>query len=129
MAQVLIVDDDPRNLDVLDIALRLEGHDTIRAVNGRQALDLADRHLPDLIVLDSMMPELDGIEVARELRGDPRFRQTPVIMATARALDADIWEGWQAGVDSYLVKPLDLRLLQQELARLGFAAAPKQEVA
>lgn len=129
MAQVLIVDDDPRTLDVLDIAVRLEGHDTVRAVNGREALDLADRHLPDLIVLDSMMPELDGIEVARELRADPRFRHTPVIMATARAMDADIWEGWQAGVDSYLVKPLDLHLLQQELARLGFAAAPKQEVA
>lgn len=129
MAQVLIVDDDPRTLDVLDIALRLEGHDTIRAVNGREALDLADRHVPDLFLLDSMMPELDGIEVARALRGDSRFRQTPVIMATARALDADIWAGWQAGVDSYLTKPLDLRMLQQELARLGFAALPKQEVA
>lgn len=118
MARILIVDDDPQTLDALDFSLTLDGHQTIRATDGEQCIALARQDLPDLIVLDCMMPVMDGIVAARLLREDPVTTTVPIVMLTARATDADMWRGYQSGVASYVTKPLDLDVLVQEIDRL-----------
>lgn len=118
MTRILLVDDDPQTLDVLDFSMVVGGHETLRAVDGRQAVELARGEQPDLIVLDSMMPVMDGLEAARQLRADAVTRAIPIVMLTAKATDDDVWAGYQAGVASYVTKPLDLEVLQGEIDRL-----------
>jgi two-component system, OmpR family, response regulator MprA len=111
--RILVVDDEPAVRDAVDRALRLEGYDTQLAADGRQALDaLADR-APDALVLDVLMPHVDGLEVCRRLRaaGD----RTPVLVLTARDGVPDRVRGLDAGADDYLVKPF---ALEELLARL-----------
>ncbi len=128
MARVLLVDDDVQTLDVLDFSLTLEGHEVTRAVNGAAGVEAARRTPLDLVILDSMMPVMDGLTAARELRSDPATAHVPIIMLTARVTDADVWHGYRAGVDSYIPKPLDLHVLQDEMARLGLGARSPMEV-
>jgi two-component system alkaline phosphatase synthesis response regulator PhoP len=123
--RILLVDDDPDTLDVLDIALELQGHEIFRAVNGREGVDQAAALRPDLIVLDSMMPVMDGLAAAREIRETPGISETPIIMLTAKAMNTDVWSGWQSGVDSYITKPLDLQVLSEEMARISAELGPK----
>ena len=118
MSRILIVDDDPMTLDVLDFALTLDGHTISRAVNGAGAITTARQDLPDLVVLDSMMPVTDGLTAARVLRTDEATAHIPIVMLTAKSMDADIWEGYRTGVASYVTKPLDLTVLQGEIRRL-----------
>ncbi len=119
MARILIVDDDPQTLDALDFSLTLEGHETSRATDGAQCVDQARMDPPDLIVLDCMMPVMDGIVAARLLREDPVTAGVPIVMLTARVTDADMWRGYQSGVASYVTKPLDLDVLVKEIDRLS----------
>jgi two-component system, OmpR family, response regulator MprA len=116
MARVLVVDDEPAVQRALERALRLENHDVVLAGDGEQALDALARQPADAVVLDIMMPRLDGLEVVRRMRkaGD----RTPVLMLTARdAIDNRV-EGLDAGADDYLVKPFALRELQARLRAL-----------
>jgi two-component system response regulator MprA len=116
MARVLVVDDEPAVQRALERALRLENHDVVLAADGEQALDALARQPADAVVLDIMMPRLDGLEVVRRMRkaGD----RTPVLMLTARdAIDNRV-EGLDAGADDYLVKPFALRELQARLRAL-----------
>lgn len=119
MATILVVDDDVHTLDVLTFSLGIDGHEVIRAADGRAGLALAARVRPDAIILDVMMPLVDGFTATRRLRTMPEFERTPILLLTARATDADLWEGWRAGVDSYVTKPLDVDVLYAELERLG----------
>lgn len=119
MARVLVADDEERILDFLDTALTVEGHQVIRATDGEAVLRLAAESRPDLILLDVMMPVLDGLETAKVLRAHETLSDIPIIMLTALARDQDFWNGWQAGVDSYLTKPFELERLHAEIARLG----------
>jgi len=122
MPRVLIVDDEPAVRNALDRALRIEGYDVDLAADGREALDrIADvRH--DAVVLDVLMPGLDGLEVCRRLRdaGD----DTPVLMLTARDAIDDRVAGLDAGADDYLVKPFALKELKARLRALLRRAAP-----
>ena len=103
MATVLVVDDDQRLLRMLQRTLVYEGLDVLTACDGREALDHVREHQPDLIILDWMMPDLDGLEVVRRLRAEGD--QTLILMLTARdAIDNRV-EGLQSGADDYLVKP------------------------
>lgn len=119
MATLLVVDDDVHTLDVLTFSLGIEGHEVIRAADGRAALTLAEQIRPDAIILDVMMPLVDGFTATRRLRRLPALEQTPILLLTARVTDADVWEGWSAGADSYVTKPLDVEVLHGELHRLG----------
>ena len=105
--RILIVDDNPTNVKVLQIRLAAEGHEVITAADGEEGLEAARRHTPDLILLDVMMPKLDGFEVCRRLRADPAFPFTPIIMVTAMADSKDVVAGLEAGGDEYLTKPVD----------------------
>jgi len=105
--QILIVDDNPENLDILQARLASHGYEILTARDGEEALATAREKRPDLILLDIMMPKLDGIEVCRRLKADPALPFTPIIMVTARADSQDIVRGLEAGSDEYLTKPVD----------------------
>ena len=116
MARVLVVDDEPAVRRALERALNLEHHDVALAEDGEQALDALASQPADAVILDVMMPKLDGLEVCRRLRkaGD----RTPVLMLTARDAVDDRVEGLDVGADDYLVKPFALRELQARVRAL-----------
>jgi two-component system OmpR family response regulator len=124
-AKLLLVDDEENLRSMLEAALRHNGFDVTSAANGRDALTAADRHGPDVIVLDVMLPDLDGFEVCRRLRADGS--RTPVLFLTARDATEDKVRGLTLGGDDYLVKPFSLEELvarvQAVLRRAGFAEA------
>jgi CheY-like chemotaxis protein len=105
--RILIVDDNLSNVKVLQTRLAAEGYDVVTAGDGEEGLAAARREKPDLILLDVMMPKLDGLEVCRRLRADPAFPFTPIIMVTAMTDSKDVVAGLEAGGDEYLSKPID----------------------
>jgi class 3 adenylate cyclase/ActR/RegA family two-component response regulator len=106
-ALILVVDDNEANLDILETRLTAQGYATARAMDGEAALAAARDHSPDLILLDIMMPKIDGIEVCRQLKADVAFPFTPIILVTAKADSKDVVRGLDAGADDYLTKPVD----------------------
>src|SRR5215831_16416566 len=105
--RILIVDDNPTNVKVLKTRLAAEGYEVITAGDGEEGLAAARQQVPDLILLDVMMPKLDGFEVCRRLRADHAFPFTPIILVTAMADSKDVVAGLEAGGDEYLTKPID----------------------
>ena len=105
--RILAVDDDPSSLEVVRARLASQGYEVLTATDGEQALTDVREQAPDLLLLDVMMPRMDGLEVCRRLRSDPARPFTPIIIVTARADSADIVAGLNAGADEYLTKPLD----------------------
>jgi class 3 adenylate cyclase/CheY-like chemotaxis protein len=106
-ARILIADDVPMNRDILQTRLRAHGYETITAADGEEALEAARAQQPDLILLDIMMPKLDGIAVCRALKAESALAFTPIIMVTAKADSGDVVAGLEAGGDEYLTKPVD----------------------
>jgi class 3 adenylate cyclase len=104
---VLIVDDNADNREILDARLTSQGYATMTAADGEEALAAAYADLPDLILLDVMMPKLDGLEVCRRLRADPSVPFIPIILVTAKTALPDIVAGLDAGADEYLTKPVE----------------------
>ena len=102
---VLVADDDDDIRDLVAFRLDRAGYEVLRAGDGQQALDLAREHVPDLAVLDVMMPKLTGYDVTRELRADAATSRIPVILLTARVQEADVARGFEAGADDYVKKP------------------------
>lgn len=116
--KILVVDDQKHIVRLVQITLEKAGYEVIPAYDGVEALELVEKDPPDLIVLDVMMPRMDGFEVLQRLQADPRFQRIPVVMLTAKAQDADIWRGWASGVSSYLVKPFNPRELLTFVQRI-----------
>jgi adenylate cyclase len=105
--RILVVDDMPANVHILELRLAAQGYEVLTATDGEAALAAARNAQPDLILLDVMMPKVDGLEVCRRLRSDPSFPFTPIIMVTAKADPKDVVAGLEAGGDEYLTKPVD----------------------
>jgi diguanylate cyclase (GGDEF)-like protein len=124
MARVLVVDDMPDNVKLLALELSDHGHEVLTASNGTQGLGMAQSERPDVILLDVMMPGLNGIEVCRRLKADPKLRPIPVIMVSARELDDDIVLGLDAGAQDYVTKPFNLQIV---MARVRSAARAKAD--
>ena len=103
--KILVADDEPPIVRLMECILARHGHQMLIAVNGEQALEMVREHAPDLILLDIMMPRIDGYEVARTLRADPQFARMPIIMLSAKAQEEDIQRGMEVGVDAYITKP------------------------
>jgi two-component system alkaline phosphatase synthesis response regulator PhoP len=103
--KILVCDDEPYILMALTDAVEMEGYECVTAINGKEALEKARETNPDLIMLDIMMPFMDGFEVCRELKADPATRDIPVIMLTAKSQQVDIQRGKDAGADDYITKP------------------------
>jgi diguanylate cyclase (GGDEF)-like protein len=105
--QILVVDDDPDIARFVEVNLRSAGYEVAVAGDGEEALEKAGDMRPDLVLLDVMMPRIDGFEVAQRLRKNPQTANTSIIMLTAKALSADKVTGLQAGADDYIIKPFD----------------------
>ena len=108
---ILIVDDNETNRDILHARLASQGYATLQAGDGEVALEMVQRHRPDLMLLDVMMPRLDGIETCRRLRSDRDLPFLPIILVTSRSDTKDVVEGLEAGADEYLTKPFDHQAL------------------
>jgi two-component system phosphate regulon response regulator PhoB len=132
---ILLVDDERDLLSVLDFNLRAAGFETLLATRGEEALLALKRRIPDLVLLDLMLPDLPGTEVCRRIKADPRTRHVPVVMLTAKGEEVDRVVGFELGADDYVTKPFSLRELTlrlQAILRRGAAARavdlPRQEV-
>lgn len=107
MGRVLVVEDDHVIRELLVVNLKMEGHDAVTAVDGSEALRAVADRAPDVVLLDMMLPGVDGWEVAARLKGDETTRSIPIIALSARAMQADIERGMELGVDRYVTKPFD----------------------
>jgi len=105
--KILAVDDERHIVRLVQINLMKEGYEVVTAGTGREALDKVRSEKPDLVVMDVMMPEMDGFEALEKMKADPTMQNIPVIMLTAKAQDADVFAGWQKGADLYLTKPFN----------------------
>ncbi|MES2796578.1 MAG: response regulator transcription factor [Bacteroidota bacterium] len=115
MSKILLVDDDPDILELLEYNLKKEGYETSSAKNGLVAIDLAKNFLPDLILLDIMMPQLDGIETAKRLRKIPELKNTFIIFLTARIEEYAEVAAFEAGADDFILKPVKVGALISRL--------------
>ena len=106
-ATVLVVDDDPVILKLLEVNFEMEGFEVVRASDGAMGLERAREVLPDIVILDVMMPRMTGYEVAKALREDDLTAHIPIIFVTARAQSSDVERGIELGVDDYVTKPFD----------------------
>jgi DNA-binding response OmpR family regulator len=119
VVRVLAVDDDPTILRLLEVNLEMDGHEVHTATDGQDALDRVGEVLPDVVILDVMMPNLDGWQVCERLRADERFADLPVVFLSARAQESDLTRGDNAGADAYVTKPFDPLALVELVERLG----------
>jgi two-component system, OmpR family, alkaline phosphatase synthesis response regulator PhoP len=108
---ILVVDDEEDILELVNYNLSREGYQISCAATGEEGLKAAKTKIPDLIVLDLMLPGVDGLEVCKQLKGDPKTGQIPVIMLTAKGEEADIVTGLELGADDYITKPFSPRVL------------------
>src|SRR5437773_11162572 len=102
---ILTADDDPQLLRLIARNLQFEGYDVLSASDGKQALELVEQHVPDLVILDVMMPKMDGFTVCQQVR---EFSSVPIIIVTARGQDQDKIRGLDLGADDYLTKPFSV---------------------
>lgn len=103
--KILVVDDEPTIVRLMEFILARQGHEMLAAVNGEEALEKIRAHKPDLVLLDIMMPRIDGYEVARRVRADVETAALPIIMLSAKAQEEDIRKGMEVGVNEYITKP------------------------
>lgn len=115
---ILVVDDERHIVRLVEVNLQRAGYNVDTAYDGVEALEKVKASKPDMIVLDVMMPRMDGFEVLQNLQADSDTAEIPVIMLTAKAQDADIFKGWQQGVSSYLTKPFNPRELLTFVERI-----------
>jgi len=109
--KILVVDDEEDILELLRFNLSREGYQVLCAVSGEEALRLVPSEIPSLIVLDLMLPGIDGLEVTRRLKNDPKAKSIPIVMLTAKGEEADIVTGLELGADDYITKPFSPRIL------------------
>lgn len=122
---VLIVDDEPFIVETVRFALERAGYSCLVAFDGEEAIRIARSARPGLILLDIMLPKLNGFQVCRLLKFDERYRHIPIVMLTARAQDRDRLLGREIGADAYMTKPFELPDLLREVARHLPAPAPR----
>jgi two-component system, cell cycle response regulator DivK len=121
--RVLIVEDNERNMKLFRDVLAVSGYRTLEATTGSLAVELAQRHIPDIVLMDVQLPDLDGVEALRRIRSDARTAYVPVVAVTAQAMDGDRERFLRAGFDAYLPKPVDvtelLGLVKRYCARVA----------
>jgi two-component system phosphate regulon response regulator PhoB len=129
--RILVVEDEEDILELLRFNLAREGHAVLTSASGEDGLELARAERPDLILLDLMLPGLDGREICRRLKQDPETRHIPVVMVTARGEESDIVAGLELGADDYVTKPFSPRILTARVAavlrRASRTAAPAED--
>ncbi len=116
--KILIVDDNPDLISILQVQLENKGYDTVQATNGRQAVDIATAQLPDLIVMDVMMPQMNGLQAARLIRKNPKTRSIPMLASTAKVSHADTEECLESGFNDHIDKPFTGKQLASRIEKL-----------
>jgi two-component system phosphate regulon response regulator PhoB len=116
--RILIIEDERGLTEVLSYNLQREGYDVVVAHDGQEGLRKAQMQLPDLVILDLMLPNMDGLEVCRELRAGDRTRNVPILMLTAKAEETDQVVGFTMGADDYVTKPFSVKVLLQRIKAL-----------
>ncbi len=114
--KILIVEDNPQNMKLLGMVLRAKNYTLLKATDGEEALNIAMRERPDLIIMDIQLPKMNGLEVTRKLRETPAFSHTPIIAITAYAMKGDRERVIESGCDAYLSKPINTRELPEIIA-------------
>ncbi|MGD9397503.1 MAG: response regulator [Candidatus Thorarchaeota archaeon] len=109
--KILVVDDEQMTTDLAKTFLEKHGFEVVIASDGEQALELAEEQAPDLILLDVMLPTIDGFEVCKKLKDNTMFKNTPILMFTAKGLSSDVERGEAAGADEYIIKPFSGKAL------------------
>jgi DNA-binding response OmpR family regulator len=123
---VLVVDDDPVILKLLEVNFEMEGFNVLLAQDGTDGIEVARRDRPDIIVSDIMMPRQSGLELVAELKGDPSTSDIPIILLSAKAQNADVRSGMDAGADDYITKPFEPLDLVDRVNRLLSSNASKR---
>ncbi len=113
--RVLVIDDDPEVVDMLGLLLRTKGFDVLKAYQGIEGFKMARRELPDVVLLDIMMPDIDGYEVYRRLRLEEETKSIPVVFISAKGKDEDIEKGLSCGAQGYIVKPFRAAVLVDKI--------------
>lgn len=126
--KILIVDDEPDILELIEYNLKKEGYQVFLARNGQEAVTEAKRALPDLIVLDIMMPKMDGIEACRVMRTMPEFKNTFMVFLTARSEEYSEIAGFNVGADDYIAKPIKPRALVSRINAILRRNAPAEDI-
>jgi two-component system phosphate regulon response regulator PhoB len=126
-SKILVVDDDPDILSLVRYNLEREGFSVLTAANGQDALQLVQSQPPQAIILDLMLPEVDGLEVFRQVKRDPTLSDIPVIMLTAKGEEVDRVVGFELGADDYLTKPFSPRELVLRLKAILKRSTPREE--
>lgn len=116
--KILIVDDEPEMVQMVEMRLQAAGYDVIKAGDGQEGLDKAKKEMPDLIILDVMMPKMDGYKVCGLLKADGRYNKIPVLMFTARAQESDRQTSQEVGASGYINKPLFAAELMSKVKEL-----------
>ena len=116
--KILVVEDNPLNMKLLEMVLRAKNYTLLKATDGEEALDMAMREQPDLIIMDIQLPKMSGLEVTRKLRETPAFSHTPIIGVTAYAMKGDKEKVIESGCDAYLSKPINTRELPEVIAKM-----------
>jgi len=113
--RILMVDDEPEFLEMVKTRLEAGGYEVITASDGQQGLDKAKKEKPDLIILDLMLPKMDGYKVCGFLKKDTRYSGIPIIILSARAQEEDMKLGEELGADAYIIKPFDAPVLLNKI--------------
>ena len=116
--KILIVDDNPDLISILQVLLKNKGYDTVQAANGRQAVDIATAQLPDLIVMDIMMPRMNGLQAARLIRKNPKTRSIPMLASTAKMSRVDTKECLESGFNDHIAKPFTATQMVSRIEKL-----------
>ena len=116
--KILLVDDEPDVVEIIRYNLDKEGYKLITASNGKEALDKAKKNIPHLIIMDVMMPKMDGIEACEQLRNDTRFNETVIMFLTARGEDYSHIAAFEAGADDYVTKPIKPKVIVSKVKAL-----------
>lgn len=117
--KILVCDDERHIVRLIQVNLERQGWTVVTAYDGKEGLEKVKSEKPDLLVLDVMMPYMDGFEVLKSIRKDPEMEKLPVIMLTAKAQDKDVFEGYHYGADMYLTKPFNPRELVSFVKRIA----------
>ncbi|HEY6240045.1 MAG TPA: response regulator [Burkholderiales bacterium] len=113
--KILIADDEPNIVAALEFLLQQGGHEVLTAKNGEQALQLVEAHVPDLVLLDVMMPQKSGYEVCQRIRGRPEWQHIKIVMLSAKGRDVEVSKGLTLGANLYVTKPFSTRELMTKI--------------
>lgn len=118
LKKILVVDDDPYILMSLEFLMKKNGYDVMVARNGTEALDLVEKQLPDLVLLDIMMPDVDGYEICKHIKSSKKLKEAKVVFMSAKSKETDIKKGYDLGASLYITKPFSTREMMKQIKEL-----------